>query len=101
MTGIVYSRNGLRYSGAMESAARKKAASHADTEMKRQALEKANTATSQSPTAGTALARPRGHHPAPLRAQGVTSDYPDNRQSGENVIPGRRPVRQPREQVSG
>src|SRR5947207_1384952 len=33
MTGIVYSRNGLRYSGAMESAARKKAASSSSVNM--------------------------------------------------------------------
>jgi hypothetical protein len=32
-TGIVYSRNGLRYSGAMESAARKKAASSSSVNM--------------------------------------------------------------------
>ena len=33
MTGIAYSRNGLRYSGAMESAARKKAASSSSVNM--------------------------------------------------------------------
>jgi hypothetical protein len=33
MTGIVYSRNGLRYSGPRESAARKKAASSSSVNM--------------------------------------------------------------------
>jgi hypothetical protein len=53
----------------------------------------------ESPS-GPVVARPRGHHPAPLRTQGVTSDYPDKRQSRERVIPGHRPITRAKEQVS-
>ena len=52
------------------------------------------------PPSGPAVARPRGHHPAPVRTQGVTPDYSDRRQSPERVIPGPRPITRAKEQAS-